>query len=146
MTYPVQDHIHLDLVANIGGAPEKAPSATYTVADRSEGYETFADLSRSWTGRPFFSSMVDDTGVPVVFSNMRYILRVSQSQLEALTGILLSHVVLCDNHHPNDGSDHTAALQHMRFMEMRYMKHLDPMLKLHEVSILLVPEPLEYAI
>lgn len=145
MTYPIQNHIHLDLPENLGGAPENAPPQTFTVTDRSPTYEFTADFARSWTGRPFFASLVDDEGVPCFFTNMRYTLRVTQSELETLQSLALRHVLFCDNFHPATDTDHTGAIQHMRLFEMKYIRNIDPVLNKHEVSILLLPEPSEYA-
>lgn len=144
MTYPVQNHIHLDLPTNISEAPELAPVATYTVLEREMDLEVSSSFTRSWNGTPFYAAVADENGT-CIFTNFRYTLRVSQAQLETLESLFTKHVLLVDNRHPNNGSAHTAAIQHMRFDQFRYEGADSTMLERHKVTILLRPEPSEYA-
>ena len=145
MTYPIQDHIHLDLPDNLGGTPEFAPLQTFKVIQRTPNYNFTADFSRSWTGRPFFSSVVDSQGDPTFFKGMQYTVKVDESGVKILEGLALHHVLLVDNFHPADGTSHTAAIQHMRLFEIKYGSGIDPKLEIQELSILLLPEESEYA-
>jgi len=139
MAYPTQNHIHLDLPENTGGAPENAPLATYTVTDWSPDIHTIASFDRAWDGTSYFGSIVDGSGNPRHFVNMRYTLRVTQDQYDTLESLLLNAVNLVNIRHPDDGDDHTDAIVSYRFMEMKYLKWHDPLLQWHDISILLLP-------
>ncbi len=138
----LQNHIHMSLVSEIDEGPELAPANKFKVMQDgwSPEYETVASFDRAWTGRSFFSSIVDDEGAPRMFKGFRYVLRVNKDELDILEALLLQHVVLCDNYHADDGEDHTNDILHMRFMAMDYNKSFSPRLTYHFVIVVLVPE------
>lgn len=134
---PTQDHLHLDLPENLGGAPEGAPLATYGVTERLPIPEFKGSVQRSLTGRPFFGAVAGSDGKPRIFRHFRYTLLVSSEQEDILGDLLGSAVKLVDNRHPNDGEDHSGYIRDMRVMEVKHVRDLGPLLDDVEVSIYL---------
>lgn len=137
---PVQNHIHMDLAANIGGAPENSPVLKWTIKDRSIVMEIFVSLDRGWTNKPFFGAVVDeDTGQPALNENMRYTLRVTSSELETLKTLAGRMLACCDNFHPADDADHTDHIFYAYLTKFDYAGKYDPLLRWHDINILLQP-------
>jgi hypothetical protein len=135
----VQNHIHLDLPGNESGAPENAPTLTFTVKDRSEVYETTISVDRAWDGTSYVSVMGSfATGAPVVYSNMRYTIIADLNELDSLKAMLLRKVKLVDSRHCDNGLDHTSYIRDMVFSEMRYAGPINPLLEKQLVEITLI--------
>jgi hypothetical protein len=137
----VQDHIHIG--ATLTGAPEYAPADTYKVtwpSGREPIFEGVISFDRSWTGTPFFGSIVDGQGKPVFFKSFRYTLRVTLEQEADLLDLLFQTVYAVDNIHCADGQDHTTYVRTMRLAELKETSTYDPDLNRLDIQISLLDE------
>jgi hypothetical protein len=124
MPAQAQNHIHLD--ADIGGAPENAPTNTYTaltpeikLSRAHMGIEWAVDGTR-------MVHRVTSAGSTVVARGQRYRLKVTRAQLTALQGDEGNDVSFVNHFHCDDGEDHTAYVESsvvFRIAEIQSREH-----------------------
>ena len=130
-----QNHIHLS--DTLGGAPENAPDAEYSVTKRRPMYKGIVKFDRTLTGRLRVHALVDDTGDPIVFNSFQLQLLVSDTELETLRELIGETVYFVDNVHPDDGEDHTNYVRRVLLAQMGDIENYDPMLQHYRISIYL---------
>ena len=109
MPVQAQNHIHLD--ADVGGAPENAPTNKY-IALTPEIKLSRAHMFIEWAVDA--TMMVHRTtsgGNTVVSRGRRYQLKVTRAELAALEADEGNDVSFVNHHHPDDGEDHAAYVE-----------------------------------
>lgn len=132
-------HIHLDAV----GVPHDsngAPFAWFHATKRVPMPSIQVNVSRSITGRTYVSRVIrSDNARPVVHRDWRYMLRVSQEELDYLVYTLLGRECeFIDHRHPATGISHASYIQNVVLKDVSGIDNLDPMLTKYDVAIELV--------
>lgn len=100
----LQNHIHLDLPANVDS--DGAPTARYKVNERSVQPVVQTEVSTSWTGLRHRSTIIDDGGDPVLYSDYKFrVILTTQAELDTITNLLGRTVKFVDSYHLADGED-----------------------------------------
>jgi hypothetical protein len=134
MAVQMQDHIHLDTV--IGGAPENAPTLTWKATQRQKVTSLMTKFERGLTGKAFFNVKTGPSG-PLRFVDWTYMLKVTESELATLEGLVGKVVSLVDHLHPDDGEDHDAHIETMGFVKIGEPRMANVKGVYYEVSIYL---------
>lgn len=118
MATQIQNHIHLD--TSIGGAPENAPTQTWSVFERAVIPVKVSGYVRGITGQ-LRNNVLMSSGEIVQLRDYGYVVKVqaegvytAQEMLETLLSMDGKTVYLVDNYHPDDGEDHTSDVRTMR--------------------------------
>lgn len=142
LAYSIEDHIHLGAVPYDGSAPtgfgahNEPPYLFGHIEKRTPHFNAQADLNRSWTGVPFDHVLrTSDNVSPIVFTDIQYQLRVSQTNLDILAALLKRRVYLVDNRHCPAISDHAPYTRIMLFEDLEYNDNLDPLLNYNIVAV-----------
>ena len=106
MTTHIQNHFHLDLSTNIDG--DGAPTARYKTRQRSIQPVVQTVVTTSWNGVRHRSTVVDETGEPVLFHDYKFRVVCSNEEYETISALLGKTVKLVDYYHPDDGEAHTS--------------------------------------
>lgn len=135
-----QSHIHLGLVAVDGSGPsgfdgDSAPPYKLSVLNRMPIYPVPSSFDRSWDLTPFAHVARDDSSNPIVLEDLQYELLVDDIGMQLLKRLFKNYVYLVDSRHCPDGQDHTPYVHKMWFADFQYGQHLDPLLKLNNVTI-----------
>jgi len=144
---PVQNHIHLS--QTIGAGPENAPDTTWIAVNRLYVPTTVAQTRRTLTGKLRRHSLRSGGSV-IRFENYQYTLRVGayggltlEQRIAGLEAMLSEKVYLVDHFHPDDGTDHTAAVIPMYVENVGPFPPFSPNLFRFDVDIQLVDYTLE---
>jgi hypothetical protein len=134
----VTNHLHLGVAPAVGGSPSgmgahgEPPYLISHVQKRFPIFSSLSSFNRSLDGSPHGHVLKDVSGVPVIFQDMRYEVRVSPETFDLLKNLLKRDVLLIDNIHCADDQNHAPFIRVMRFDEMQYDSNLEPML-IHQV-------------
>ena len=124
MPAQAQNHIHLD--ADVGGAPENAPTNKYT-ALTPEIKLSRAHVGAEWAvDGTMMVHRVTSGGDTVVSRGRRYRLKTTRAQLTALEADEGDNVSLVAHYHPDDGEDHAAYVESavvFRIVETQSREH-----------------------
>lgn len=133
----LQNHCHISDELEPTG--EKAPTYQWKVLDRIPIPTVYASVKRAYNGKVLFSRLTDGTD-PVVFTDFRLALKVTESELQVLIGLLGKRVYFCDNYHADDGDDHTNDVRLMAFGQMDNPKAINATIVYYTVDIMLTDD------
>ena len=115
----LQSHVHLD--TSLTGSPEYSPTLKWVTTDRLDIPEVVMTLRRTLSGKLRAHTLNDASGVPILFQNYQYTIKVQADTtytLEQRMGFLKAmsgkKVYFCDHFHAIDGADHTTYVREMR--------------------------------
>lgn len=103
-----------------------APPYTFSpVLERLPRFEAQADFSRALNGYPISQVVLDSTGKPRVYTDLRFKLRVTQPELEILVRLLHQIVWFIDSIHCDDAAEHAYFIRVMHFIDLTFEEDLD---------------------
>lgn len=113
----IQNHIHL--AETLGGSPEHAPIYTWKARDRSRKALMTGQVALSLQGY-VYTHVVKRAAVPVVRFDYRYELSIRATGadstfdlMDRLEGMLGKKLYLVDHRHGDDGTNHSAFVEHV---------------------------------
>ncbi|TXH15442.1 MAG: hypothetical protein E6R03_07180 [Hyphomicrobiaceae bacterium] len=139
----LQNHIHMSLV--LGGAPENAPDKLWRIT--SHVLTPLVSINVEYTRKFGLREQVyKSAGVPVILFGYTVKLLIfnedpddTADQLDDLIAMIGRRVYYVDIKHPNDGADHTSAVQSLLFGKIEGLEAGESRLRLYEPTITLHP-------
>ncbi len=136
----LQDHIHIGL--SLGGSPEFAPLYSFPATDREKEYEAIIAPTRSLTGKLRIHA-ISSGGVPIVFTNYNYVLRVdaegfdeAEDKVESILKPMYGRTVyFVDHYHVADGVTHASYVKQMVVTKIGPLKQFNPKLIRYYVEL-----------
>ena len=112
----VQNHFHLDVVGIVDG--DSAPTKTYGAHERSPQPTVQTMVTTSVTGARHRSTVLDDSGDPVLHQDFKYRVRLTPAEYATLLTLLGRTLSFVDNDHPDVGSDASAYVKSVAFVSI----------------------------
>ena len=117
------------------GSHNEPPYTFFHIHDRLPIPQINFDFRRSWSGAPLDATLEDDSGVPIVFTDYQYVLRVSSDEYDLLAHLLGNHVMLVDVLHCPDSNDHAPFTKMYHFSNLEYQEFLEQTLSHQMVKV-----------
>ena len=112
----LQSHFHLDLPTNVDA--DNAPAATYKSSERVFKPTVSTNVITSHTGSRHLVTIVDESNNPILKSDYKFRIVISQAEYETLTGLIGRELCFIDHYHPDVGSDHESYIKNVSLVNM----------------------------
>lgn len=137
MATQAQNHLHLD--TTLGGAPENSPVLYFSALALPREIRTpTSHTAVEWAvDATALFHQVTSAGSALSSEQRAYRLRLTRANVVSLLTLLGEYCYFVPPYHPDDGSDHTASVVQVYFIDIRNLVNEKPDLEYFQATILL---------